>query len=980
MDVEGNGEGHRARRPGIALGAAAALATLAALATWASRPSDEDRWEAIEAETAEGRWDEAAPRLSRWVERHPEDSRARVMLGAALLSLGNEGQADEALEGVPEDDPAWPRAQVLRGELAMDRGDRPGAERAFRAAIDREPEAVEPRVRLLGLMFLLRREEEARGLLRELLRLTGDPRHLVSLTGLELEHRQPEQFRDLGDEGDQLLRQLRPFLARAPRDPWLVRARGLIRSEQGDPAGALPDLDAASRATADDPSLRLALAGCKAALGLPAEVEQALGPLPEQPAEQARWWLIRGEAEQALGRPDRALGCWRSAVEADPQHLQAHYTLGRALARAGLDEEAAPVLGRAEAIRGRTEALKAAVNASLSGVDDAGQCLAIARLCLDFDLPALARSWFQQAARLDPFDREAQSALALLGTAGTEPGPISPPKLTGQIVDVTTPEPSAAEPPPAPSVARFEDQAESRGLAFRYDSGATDDLFIADTMGGGVGLIDADGDGRLDVYLVNGCPLPVDPDNPPAPNRLFRNQGDGTFADVTESAGVGGRGYGMGCAVGDIDADGDEDLFVTGFGSTVLYRNDGDGTFTDVTEAAGVGSDRWSTAAGFADLDGDSDLDLVVVTYVEADPATAPPCKDSSGRPIHCPPGRFPAQPDLLFRNDGDGTFTDVSAEAGFDLPDGRGLGLAIADLDGDGSLDLFVANDAVPDFLLLNRGGLRFEEVGVASGAAFDGDGRATASMGVVADDLDGDGLIDLYHTNFRNEPDTLLRNLGGGQFADATTGSGLEAPSLSVTGFGASALDGDNDGTLDLFVANGHVDDQPWVDTPMAQPPRWYAGLGDGRYAAAPPESAGPYFGRRVVGRGAASGDLDGDGLVDLVVVHRGSPASLLRNVTPDPGHWLGVRLIGSASGPTPVGARVSCRAGGRTISRWLTAGTSYLSASDRRLWFGLGDAEEVDELEIRWPSGAVERHAGLAADRVVEFREADGPAPGP
>ncbi|MEW4571524.1 VCBS repeat-containing protein, partial [Tautonia sp. JC769] len=277
---------------------------------------------------------------------------------------------------------------------------------------------------------------------------------------------------------------------------------------------------------------------------------------------------------------------------------------------------------------------------------------------------------------------------------------------------------------------------------------------------------------------------------------------------------------------------------VTGFGSTALYRNNGDGTFTDITESAGVWSDRWSTAAGFADLDRDGDLDLFVVTYVEADPKTAPECRDSVGRPIHCPPGRFPAQFDLLYRNDGDGTFTDVSAEAGIEVPDGRGLGLAIADFDGDGLLDLFVANDAVPDFLFRNLGGLRFEEVGVASGAAFDGAGRATASMGVVADDLDGDGLIDLFHTNFRNEPNTFLRNLGGGLFVDATTGSGLDGPSLPVTGFGTVALDFDNDGTLDLFVSNGHVDDQPWIDQPMAQPPLAFLGRPGGRYVLASPE----------------------------------------------------------------------------------------------------------------------------------------------
>src|SRR5262249_22768783 len=272
---------------------------------------------------------------------------------------------------------------------------------------------------------------------------------------------------------------------------------------------------------------------------------------------------------------------------------------------------------------------------------------------------------------------------------------------------------------------RFEDVASRCGIDFRYDSGATGDRFIGDTMGGGVALFDADNDGWLDIYLVNGCALPVDPDHPPAPNKLYRNNGDGTFEDVTVRAGVGGRGYGMGCAVGDYDGDGDEDLFVTGLGSTVLYRNKGDGTFEDVTARAGVGSTRWTTAAAFADLDGDGDLDLVVVAYVNADPRGVVHCKDPLGHPIHCPPGQYPPQPDHLFRNNGDGTFTDVAREAGLDPGEGPGLGLAVADLDGDGRLDLFVANDATPNFLHRNLGGLRFEEVGTAAGVAFDGTGR---------------------------------------------------------------------------------------------------------------------------------------------------------------------------------------------------------------------------------------------------------------
>ncbi|RUL88672.1 FG-GAP-like repeat-containing protein [Tautonia sociabilis] len=964
----------RGRWLGIGLAAAAGLAGLVA---WVASPSDEQRWRRIERALEDRRWEEAEAGLSRWLVRHPDDDRARLQWGAVLGALDREEEAREELARVGESSPAWARAQFLLGELAANRHDGAEAERAYREAIGREPGAIEPRVRLLSLMFVQRRAEEACRLLRELDRLTGDPRHLVTLTGLALEGRQAEQFRDLGGEGEQLLDRLRPFLERSPDDPWLRRARGLIRFELGTPAEAVADLEFARLAIENDPDVRLALAACYAATGRADRVEEALGPMPALPADRARWWLLLGQASRALGREDEAIDHWRQAVAADPGHLQAHYRLGRALAEAGRADEAGPILERAEGIRDRTDRLKAAINGALSGLDGAGECLVLGRLCEESGMPALARRWFEQAARLDPLDRASQQGIARLAEAAFEP--VAPPRLrnaagtpSGGVATAGVAERS----PSGPVRARFEDEAASRGLVFRYDPGEAGDLFIADTMGGGVGLIDSDGDGWLDVYFVNGCPLPVDPDDPPAPNRLFRNRGDGTFEDVTDRAGVGGRGYGMGCAVGDYDGDGDDDLFVTGFGATVLYRNNGDGTFADVTGSAGVASDRWSTASGFADLDGDGDLDLVVVTYVEADPATAPPCSDPSGEPIHCPPGRFPAQEDLLFRNNGDGTFTDVSREAGLDRP-GRGLGLAIVDADEDGTLDLFIANDAEADFLFLNRGGLRFEEQGVAAGAAFDGDGRATASMGVIADDLDGDGRIDLYHTNFRNEPDTLLRNLGNGLFFDATSGSGLEGPSLAVTGFGAVALDGENDGALDLFVANGHVDDQPGIGQPMAQPPRWYSGLGRGRFETASPGEVGPYFRRPVVGRGAAGGDLDNDGRVDLVVVHRDAPASLLRNVSPGAGHWLGVRLVGSSSGPTPVGARVTCRAGGRSMTRVLSAGTSYLSASDPRLHFGLGAAEQVDELEIRWPSGAVERHAGLAADRIVEFREAVEPA---
>jgi tetratricopeptide (TPR) repeat protein len=933
------------------------------LGLWYSRRS-ESRHQiskaAIQRAAAAKRWNAVESGLRDWLQAHPDDGDAWEMLGGVLLDRGRPYEALAALERVRVADPGWGHAQTLIGEIAVRHHNLPLAELTFRRAAARDPRAVEPLKRLSSLLVLERRTWEARNVLRRLFWITRDPRFLAdSFLVFQLE----SEVHDLGPE-------LEEYLHQTPDDPWLRRVSGLYLLSHGRAAEALPHLEAAAELFDSDLVGRFALAECRMAVGIAGDDLSILGKRPDRAVDAAHWWVLRSRLAEAWGKDAEVLPNLREAVAVDPRNAEAQFRLGQALSRRGEREEAQVYLDRAQALGLRDDRLKRELRRVVRERVDRSVLSSISQLCQDAGMVSDAKLWRALAGghpdrRLlgyfsNPTHEDDGPSVALSRPVLKSSRTQARRKPAGHTTSTQRPSP------------RLEDIAEPSGIHYHYNPGATPNLFIGDTMGGGVALVDFDEDGWLDIYFVNGCALPHDRQSPSRPNKLYRNRGDGTFEDVTELAGVPGRGYGMGCTVGDFDDDGHDDLFVTGLNETILYRNRGDGTFEDLTASAGVTSSRWTTAAGFGDLDGDGDLDLMVVTYVDARVEDRIECRDRAGRLIHCNPDRFPAQLDQLFRNNGDGTFTDVSKDAGIEIPDGKGLGLALADFDEDGRLDLFVANDGTPNFLFRNLGDMRFEEVGASAGAAYDASGQPTASMGVVAEDLNEDGRIDLFHTNFIDQTSTMRWNLGGGQFTDGTLASNLAAPSRAMTGFGAVALDVDNDGHLDLFVANGHTDDQPWVNIPMAQAAQLFWGREFGRFDLAPADSV-RILAQPAVGRGVAAGDLDNDGRVDIVVVDRDRPAVILRNETQG-GHWLGVRLLGNRSGRSPIGARVTCQVGGRSIVRWLTSGTSYLSCSESRLWFGLGAAKLVDAIEVRWPSGMAQSRPDIPADQVIDVREDD------
>ena len=730
----------------------------------------------------------ARDRLRHAAAIRPDHGEVQLLLGTMAIEDGHPDEAESAWAQVPEDSPYAPDAATYRARLAFRQDQFAHAEDLLKAGLrGKGGLALEARQALTALYKIEGRFDEAKKLILDGWQSYPDPA------------RQVRELEVLGSTTPVPVAEVRRALEQAerknPADDRVALGWANVAIRTGRIDEAKTRLDSCLNLRPDDPAVWRALLDWAEARQDPVEAERALHHLPEEALNPTQVLALQAWFAALEGDSEREKQAYEALVLRDPGYLKAWDRLSDLALQAGRTEQAARLRERrVEVSQARTE-----YTAQFLGGTSATDPIGTARVA-----ETLGR-WFEAATiwstvlKADPTNSTAREAITRL--AGLEANAPTGPKIAELVAELTAHPPSKRDSGPSggPGITsnpttppiRFTERAEASGLRFTFDNGATPARQMPETMAGGVGLIDFDGDGWLDVFLPQGGSFPPPTDRPaPGGDRLFHNRGDGTFEDATDSSGLArlSQGFGHGVAVGDFDGDGHPDVFVTRWNRYSLYRNRGNGTFEDATVGAGLAGDRdWPTSAAWADLDRDGDLDLYVCHYLQWDTANPRLCFDSRvGRNSYCGPTGFASLPDHLFRNDG-GRFTDVTAEAGIIDTDGRGLGVVVADLDGDGRLDLFVANDQSANFVWHNLGGMKFAEVGLASGLATNGDGNFQASMGVATADFDGDGKLDLAKTNFFNESMTLYQNRGAGLFADVTTATGLAAPTRFLLGFGA-------------------------------------------------------------------------------------------------------------------------------------------------------------------------------------------------
>lgn len=895
----------------------------------------------------------------RALEQEPDSQAAHLFAGLACERLG---RYEEAFEHLRRVDDTFGQAELARrtcAELCLTRLHRPSlAVEHYQRLLKLDPRAVDAEQQLAYLLGLSGRWREA-----EPYRL-----HLI-----QERHLEPVLLYLLCAR-DSLLENVEDLAAMhhaAPDDPLLVPGLARKARDDGDMASAEQQLRRLLTKTPRDVSAQIELG--KIAVQDDHQFVGWYQRLPEPVRTSAGVWSLLGQWAADQSQPEAAARCYWEELKVDPNDAQANYQLGRLLASLHRDHDAAVFLKRAEQLERYFQLVTQAWTGNdLEAVEKA------AKSARDLGLVWEAYGWaflmsrhFSNAlwaermlADLDPIVRDLPLTRTRVESNPAHHLDLSDYPLPVFPTDPTTPSSAGelADRPPPTTAIRFENQAADAGIEFSYFNGAPRDRQtrrMYEFNGGGVGVIDYDQDGRPDLFLTQGSDWPHDSSSSAHSDRLFRNERGKRFHDVTPSARVMDRQFSAGIAVGDLDSDGFPDIYVANIGGNRLLMNNGDGTFRDETEATGTAGNDWSTSCAFADINADGLPDLYVVNYLAGPDVFERLCRDENDRVRSCSPREFPAAQDRLYLNQGDGTFLDATTTAGIKAPDGKGLGIAIADFSGSGRLDLFIANDAVPNFYFANPEGstpgtIRFEEQALPRGVAFNEAGRAEACMGIAVGDANGDARLDLFVTNFHNETNTFYQQTTGGVFLDATRHARLDVPSLKMLGFGTQFLDPDCDGDLDLFVTNGHIDDLRDAGIPFQMRSQFFSNDGRGQFTEIAAEDLGDYFTVEQLGRGAATVDWNGDGLEDLVISHLDTPTALLTNQTTDSGNSVRLHLRGTVSSRDAIGVTVTVEAAGKTIMRQLTAGDGFQASNQRRLVVGLGTADKVDRLTVRWPSG--------------------------
>jgi tetratricopeptide (TPR) repeat protein len=920
-------------------------------------------------ELKEGRTDQAEKSAARVLKASPNSAAARLVLAEIDVQRNRIDQAVSRLDEIKSDAGAdFLQAMNRAGNLLLDDGKLLRAEERFRRVLALDSENLEAHEKLANILTLEGRRWESIPHLFSLVRHDAFRLQHLLLLGDQ------QSVIDFSAELERSLRQ-------APDDPMSRIGLALVAQKNNDPQRALQLIREAVRLAPAQMEAQATLG--RLLLEAPAdEFIQWRTSLPPEANGFPEIWHVSGRWSELQGDVKGAMRCYWETVKRNPNHRSALYRIGQLLVRQGQSDLAKLFLERAK----KLDALVVATQVILNKSTAIAEMQRAAELTESLGRPWEADAWHTVIQSDPAFAEEATRHKARIRVLMRFDLPLnlaaSNPALAIDLSTYAVPKwevrassdkpKTLVESKPAP---RFVDRAAEIGLVFTYHNGddpQTPGLEIYQELGGGVGVLDFDRDGWPDIYLTQGSDWPPNESSAKYRDRLFRNLNAKSAQDVTDVAQLGDTRYSQGISAGDFDGDGFADLYVANVGANRLYQNQGDGTFIEVTNAAGLSSRLWTSSCMIADLNGDGMADLYDANYLAGDRPFQEVCIANQIRRA-CAPDRFSGEEDELLLNLGDGRFANVTQPSGMVGENGKGLGLLAADFDNRGQLNLFVANDGTPNFYFANEGhrgeSPRFIERAMTSGLAFDGDGRSEACMGIALDDINRDGLWDLFVTNFHKESNTFYRQQSSEFFQDETRRAGLEVPSLPFTGFGTQFIDAELDGRPDLAVLNGHIEDFQYQGIPFRMRAQFYHNVDESHFVDLTHEKVGEYFAREQLGRALARIDWNRDGRPDLVATHLDTPVALLQNESEPAGHFLKVRLSGVTTERDAIGTtvRVQLR-DGRTYMKQLTAGDGYQASNERVLTFGLGEAAQIDKLEVRWPSGWEQSWRDFPVDNEV------------